>query len=85
MSAIDEILKNFGPKFATESRKRLISASGSIISGRLPESMGLSSKIVSVVMESQDEEAEPEKSSEVRSIKINIAHNRKSGWRIKNI
>lgn len=74
MSAIDEILKNFGPKFAAESRKRLISASGSIISGKLPESMGLSSKIVSVVMESQDEEAEPEKSSEVRSINMGRSH-----------
>lgn len=74
MSAIDEILKNFGPKFAAESRKRLISASGSIISGKLPESMKLSSKIVPVVMELQNEEAEPKKSSEVRSIDMGSNH-----------
>lgn len=74
MSAIDEILKSFGPKFAAESRKRLISASGSIISGKLPESMKLSSKIVPVVMELQNEEAEPKKSSEVRSIDMGSNH-----------
>lgn len=72
MSAIDEILKNFGPKFATESRKQLISSRGSIISGKLPESMGLSSKISTIAIESQDGNAEPEvkSSTEVRSLNM---------------
>ena len=72
MGAIDEILNNFGPKFATESRKQLISSRGSIISGKLPESMGLSSKISTIAVESQDGNAEPEvkSSTEVRSLNM---------------
>lgn len=76
MGAIDRIIENFGQKFVEESRKRLISAQGSIISGRLPESMTLSSKIVSDVLEASEvlNSDEVQKSSEVRSISMGRGH-----------